>query len=140
MHSTPRLAQAITVFHAWMEDSDWWDGNALYLDLDTAKTHAAYDYEGDEYGHPDEDGDDEGANIRPDFTWEQSGCRWHLIDHGKDTGIRVGETTVYRAATPREIQQQDALRAAEEAARATQPHVPLREALEAEAARRFTTA
>ncbi|MET8694762.1 hypothetical protein ABZV65_19715 [Streptomyces bauhiniae] len=131
--TTPRLARSLTVFHAWMEDNDWWDGNALYLDLDTAKQHAAYDYEDDEYGHPDEDSDDEDANVRPDFAWEQVGSRWHLIDHGKDTNIRVGETTVYRPATPREIQQQDALAAAQEAERASKPHVPLAEALKAAA-------
>ncbi|MFF8997113.1 hypothetical protein ACF1GW_30735 [Streptomyces achromogenes] len=134
--NVPRLARAITVFHVWMEDSNYFDGNALYLDLDTAKAHAAYDYEGDEYGHPDEDRDDEGANIRPDFIWDENYGRWALIDHGRDTGVRVAERTVYRPATPHEVQQQDALTAAEEAARAVGPHMPLREALELEAARR----
>lgn len=132
MNSTPRLARAITVFHAWMEDSDYFDGNALYLDLDTAKAHAAYDYEGDEYGHPDED--DEGANIRPNFTWENCHGRWVLIDHGKDTGVRVAERTVWRPASEREIKQQDALTAAEAAERAAQPRRPLAEELVAAAA------
>ncbi|MEV5347143.1 hypothetical protein [Streptomyces achromogenes] len=135
-----RLACAITVFHAWMEDSDWWDGNALYVDLETAKIHAAYDYEGDEYGHPDPDEEADEPRSTPDFHWHQQGSRWHLLDHNRDTGIRVGETTVYRPATPREVEQQDALRAAEEAARAMGPHMPLREALELEAARRTAAA
>ncbi|MBL3664465.1 hypothetical protein JL475_00195 [Streptomyces sp. M2CJ-2] len=129
MTSMPRLARALTVFHAWMEDSDYFDGNALYLDLGAAKVHAAYDYEGDEYGHPDED--DEGANIRPDFTWEEHCGRWLLVDHGKDTGVRVAERTVWRPATEREVEQQDALTAAEEAERAARPQVSMREALEA---------
>jgi hypothetical protein len=140
MNQTPRLARALTVFHAWMEDSDMWDGNALYLDLETAKTHAAYDYEGDEYGHWDGEDEDDEPRSKPDFTWVEEHGSWHLLDHGKHTLVQISETTVYRPATPREIQQQDALTAAEEAARAAEPHVPLREALEAEAARRLATA
>ncbi|MGN7136796.1 hypothetical protein [Streptomyces pseudogriseolus] len=126
--TTTRLARAITVFHVWMEDSHFFDGNALYLDLETAKTHAAYDYEGDEYGHPDED--DEGANIRPDFTWEQVPGSWQLFDHGQDTRVRVAERPVWRPATAREVKQQDALTAAEEAERAARPHMSMGEALE----------
>jgi hypothetical protein len=128
MSDTPRLARAITVFHAWMEDSNYFDGNALYLDLETAKIHATHDYEGDEYGHPDED--DEGANIRPDFTWQEKYSRWLLLDHGKDTGIRVAETPVWRPATTREVEQQDALAAAEGALRASRPQQSMREAIE----------
>ncbi|MFG2269102.1 hypothetical protein ACGFNY_04930 [Streptomyces chartreusis] len=129
-----RLARALIVFHAWMEGSDMWDGNALYLDLETAKTHAAYDYEGDEYGHPDDDGD-EGDRDTPDFTWVEEHGSWHLLDHGSATLVQVTETTVYRPATPREIEQQDALVAAEKAARAMTPHMPLAMALEHEAAK-----
>ncbi|MEU5596858.1 hypothetical protein [Streptomyces sp. NPDC020298] len=132
----PRLARALTVFHAWMEDSDWWDGNALYLDLDTAKTRAAYDYEGDEYGHFDDEGETDEPRSKPDFSWVWEHGSWHLLDHGKNTLVQVSETTIYRAATLREVQQQDALMAAEEAERAAKPQLPLREALEAEAARR----
>lgn len=138
MTDTPRLARAITVFHAWMEDSDFFDGNALYLDLETAKAHAAYDYEGDEYGHFDgSDDESDEPRSRPSFTWENSpGGHWYLIDHGQDTRVRVAERTVYRPATPREIEQQDALRAAEEKARAMGPHMPLARALEHEVAKR----
>lgn len=35
-----RLARAITVHLAWWEDHDIWDGYALYLDEDTAKSRA----------------------------------------------------------------------------------------------------
>lgn len=128
MTTTPRLARAMTVFHVWMEDSDYFDGNALYLDLEAAKTHAAYDYEGDEYGHPDENDDEPSA--RPDFTWEEHYSRWLLFDHGRDTRVRVAECTVWRPATEREIKQQDALTAAEEAERAARPQRSMREALE----------
>lgn len=131
--TTPRLARALTVFHVWWENYDMWDGNALYLDLETAKTHAAFDYEGEEYGHPDDEDDE--PRSTPAFTWVQEHGSWHLLDHGKHTLVQVSETTVYRPATPREVQQQDAFTAAEAAARAAQPHVPLREALEAAAAR-----
>lgn len=123
-----RLARAFTVFHTWQEDHDSWDGNELYLDLDTAKTHAAFSYEGAEYGHP-EPGDDEDS-ARPKFSWTLDYGQWMLLDHGKDTLVRVTETTVYRPATPREVEQQDALAAAEEAARSVGPHMPLAMALE----------
>lgn len=129
MTNAPRLARAITLFHVWMEDSDYFDGNALYVDLETAKAHAAYDYEGDEYGHHDEDDDEPRAT--PLFTWEEAHGRWALLDHGQDTRIRVAESTVWRPATEREIRQQDALTAAEDAERASCPQQSMREALEA---------
>lgn len=134
--NTPRLARALTVFHVWWEDNDWWDGNEFYLDLETAKTNAAFSYEGDEYGHPEEDDDeDDEPRATPDFSWEYGHSQWMLLDYGKDTLVRVSETTVYRPATTREIEQQDALMAAERAARAMGPHLPMHLALEAAAAR-----
>ncbi|MEU5322941.1 hypothetical protein AB0G67_40255 [Streptomyces sp. NPDC021056] len=129
--STPRLARALVVFHAWWEDYDMWDGNELYMDLETAKTHAAFSYQADEYGHPDPDEDDEEPRSTPDFTWEFAHGQWMLLDHGKDTLVRVSQSTVYRPATDREVQQQDALMAAEREARAAHPQLSLREALEA---------
>ena len=141
MNTAPRLARAITVHQTWWEDYTTWDGHGLYLDLDTAKAHAAHAYEGDEYGHPDPDDEDgEGANVRPDFTWGFDYGQWMLLDHGKDTLVRVTEATVYRPATPREIEQQDALRAAEKAARAMGPHMPMAMALEHAAGTRTTPA
>lgn len=140
MTSTPRLARALTIQQVWWEDNDWWDGHGFYLDVDTAKIHAAFAYEGDEYGHhDDEECDEPEPCARPDFTWEYGHGQWMLLDHGRDTLVRVSETTVYRPATPREIEQQDALAAAEEAARAMGPHMPLAMALEHEAAKRAAT-
>ena len=133
MTTAPRLATALTIWHAWMEDSDWWDGNALYLDLDTAKAHAAYAYEGDEYGHPDPDDEDDEPRATPAFTWVQEHGSWHLLDHGKNTLVQVSPTSVYRPASERETRQQDALRAAEEAEYAARPKRPLAEELEAAA-------
>ncbi|MDX3575940.1 hypothetical protein [Streptomyces sp. FL07-04A] len=130
MTDRPRLTAALTAFQAWWENYDSWDGTALYTDLETAKRHAAYDYEGDEYGHPDED-DDEGANIRPDFTWVEEHGSWHLLDHGKKTLVQISPTWIWRAATKYEIKQQDALAAAEAAERASRPARPLAEELEA---------
>lgn len=124
-----RLARSITIYQVWWEGSPFFDGNANYIDLETAKLHAAFDYEGEEYGHPDED--DEGANIRPDFTWVEERGVWHLIDHGKDTLVQVIPETVWRPATQTEVEAQDAL----EAVRAKQwSGMPMAEALEKAAA------
>lgn len=108
MSKIQRLATDHIAFHAWMEDHDWWDGNALYVDLDLAKAHAAHDYEADEYPEPD---DDESAD-RPAFAWNFEHGRWFLNDHGKDTLVRVTPTSIFRNATPDEVAQQDAERAA----------------------------
>lgn len=111
---TTRLARAITVHQAWMEDHEMWDGYALYLDEDTAKARAADDYEAAEYGDPE---DREEGDSQPLLTWEAAYDRWHLLDHGKDTGVRVSAMPVHRPASKREIEAQDALAAAKEAAR-----------------------
>ncbi|MFE6474555.1 hypothetical protein [Streptomyces rochei] len=110
----PRLTRALTVHLAWWEDNDMWDGFALYLDEDIAKESAADDYESYEYGAPDPDDD----RARPLLTWESAYNRWHLLADGKDTGVRVGPMPIYRPSSQREIQQQDALTAAQEAERA----------------------
>lgn len=103
-----RVVPDHTVYQAWMEDHDWWDGNELYTDLDLAKVHAAHDYEADEYPEPD----DEEPGQRPVFTWHEEHGFWHLNDHGKDTLVRVSPRHVFRTATPEEIVRQDAERAA----------------------------
>ncbi|MGW5173186.1 hypothetical protein ACWERY_02310 [Streptomyces sp. NPDC004082] len=112
---TTRLARAITVHLAWWEDHDMWDGYALYLDEDTAKAAAADDYERDEYGDPKDRTDEDGP--RPLLEWETGFDRWNLLDNGRDTGVRVNAMPVHRQASQREIQAQDALTAAQEAAR-----------------------
>lgn len=106
---TLRTARSITIYQVCWEGNPFFDGNANYIDLETAKLHAAFDYEGEKYGHPDED--DQGANIRPDFTWVEARGAWHLIDHGKDTPVHVIPETVWRPATQTEIEAQDALEA-----------------------------
>lgn len=110
---TTRLARAITVHLAWREDDTAWDGFALYLDEDTAKAHAADDWESYEYGGFDEDDERQ----RPLLTWETSYDRWLLLDDGRDTGVRVNAMPVHRPASKREIDAQDALAAAQAAAR-----------------------
>lgn len=102
-----RLAPDHHVYQAWMEDRDWWDGNALYVDLDLAKAHAANDYEADEYPEPD---DDEGSP-KTDFEWRETHGFWHLFDHGQDTLVRLSPRHVFRNATPEETARQDAERA-----------------------------
>lgn len=113
--STTRLVRAITIHLAWREDYDMWDGYALYLDEETAKAATADAYEESEYGDPDDREDD--APPRPLLTWETGFDRWCLMENGKDTGVRVNAMPVHRAASQREIQAQDALTAAQEAAR-----------------------
>ncbi|MEU5772655.1 hypothetical protein ABZ819_05035 [Streptomyces venezuelae] len=112
---TTRLAQAITVHMAWREDDDAWDGFALYLDEDTAKAATADRWESYEYG----DFDENDERRRPLLTWETGFDRWNLLEDGRDTGVRVNAMPVQRAASTREIQVQDALTAAQEAARTT---------------------
>lgn len=113
MTEIKRLAPDHTVWHAWAEDQDLWDGNELYADLELGKAHAAYDYEGDEYGHPEPD--DEESGQRPEFEWHEAHGFWHLFDHGKDTMVRLSPRHVYRNATPAEVAEQDAARAAQAA-------------------------
>lgn len=107
---TARVAPDHHVFHVWREDSTYFDGNALYFDLETAKAHGAYDYEGDEYGHSDPDEDD--PEDRPVLTWIEEHGRWALLDGGNGTSVVIEERPVYRPATPDEIAAQDAARAA----------------------------
>jgi len=109
-----RLAPDHTVFQAWMEDNDWWDGYALYVDPELAKARAARGYEDDEYGYPDPDDEEPGA--RPEFAWTEDHGHWYLSDRGEDTRVRVAPVRVYRNATPDEAARQDAERAAREAA------------------------
>ncbi|WP_405964793.1 hypothetical protein OG713_34655 [Streptomyces sp. NBC_00723] len=134
---TPRLTAALTVFQAWWEDYDSWDGAALYVDLETAKRHAARDYEGEEYGHFDDEDDE--PRERPEFTWVEDHGSWHLHDHGKNTLVQISPTWIWRASTKHEIKQQDALAAAQAAERAARPQRPLAEELEAVFAERAAT-
>jgi hypothetical protein len=128
--TVPRLAVALTLWQAWWENYDRWDGYALYFDLDLAKKHGAHDYKGDEYGHPDPEDQDEDPGDTPDFEWVEKLGSWHLLDHGKDTLVRLSPAPVYRAASEREIRQQKALQAAEDAERAARPRRSLAEELE----------
>lgn len=115
--TTPRIARAITVHLAWREDDNAWDGFAIYLDEDTAKAHAANDWESYEHGTFDEDDERQ----RPLLTWETGFDRWNLLEDGRDTGVRVNAMPVLRPASTREIEAQDALAAAKEAARGQKP-------------------
>lgn len=128
--TVPRLAEAVTVWQAWWENYDSWDGYALYFDLDLAKKHGAHAYKGDEYGHTDLEDQDEEPGDTPDFKWVEERGSWHLLDHGKDTLVRLSPVPVYREASEREIRQQKALQAVEEAERAARPRRPLAEELE----------
>lgn len=128
----PRLSTALTIWQAWWEGYDTWDGEFAYLDLATAKACVARDYEATEYGEPDQDDE---PRTRPDFNWVKARGSWHLIDHGQDTDVQVYETPVYRPATVREIEQQKALQAAEEAERTARLTAQKRVAAEARDAR-----
>jgi len=128
MTTPQRLAPDHTVWSVWMEDSNSWDGVGLYSDEQTALTAAAADWTADEYGQPDPDDPDWTA---PTLTWTKRYSRWQLADEGRDTGIRVAETNVYRPATPDEIAAQDAEQARREAEYAALPRMSMAEALEA---------
>lgn len=114
------LATALIVHQAWWEDNDSWDGASLYLDEETAKTHAALDYTGYEYccrGECGNEGTDDHASI-PALTWVKEHGSWHLLADGTATGIQVSTTHIYRPATPYEVKQRNALHAVEKAERA----------------------
>lgn len=93
------ITAAYTMWRAWWEGRDMWDGAACYVDRDTALTHAAIDYVGEEYSWPHlEDEDDEQA--KPGallWTWEHGA--WHLSDGGSATLVQVYEERVYGPAT-----------------------------------------
>ncbi|MFF2864544.1 hypothetical protein ACFVSX_32270 [Streptomyces rubiginosohelvolus] len=126
--TTARLAPDHTVWSVWMEDSDSWDGVALYADEQTALAHAAADWISSEYGQPDPD--DPGQTTHA-LTWTKPYSQWELADEGCDTGIRVTEANVYRPATPDEVAAQDAERARREAEYAALPRMSMAEALKA---------
>ncbi|MDH6116868.1 hypothetical protein ABH930_000287 [Kitasatospora sp. GAS204A] len=88
----PPLTVALTVYQAWWEDYANWDGQAMYLDADTAKEQAATDYVAEEYGDQD---DPESA--RPgELTWGRVGSGWNLADSDRSTAVHVDPTPVYR--------------------------------------------
>jgi hypothetical protein len=89
MTSAPRIARALTVYRAWSNDGDM---DALYTDLDTAKTHAAYVYVRDEYGDVTD-----GPRATPNLTWVEEHGSWHLLNHGEHTLAQISEVGVYRA-------------------------------------------
>jgi hypothetical protein len=88
------VRKAHTVFHAWKEDTDTWDGWAMYTDLQTALQTAASDYVSGEYGDQDDP-----ETARPNLlVWSsRNGTEWHLTDGGHGTDITVTATTVYAA-------------------------------------------
>jgi hypothetical protein len=88
----PPLATALTTWQAWWEDYAGWDGSAHYLDLDTAKVHAAGDYVSEVYG----DQDDPEAARPGELTWAEEHGSWHLSDGGTATLVQVSPTPVYR--------------------------------------------
>lgn len=95
---TRRNAKVGTVFHAWWEDSDMWDGWAMYDNLQDALQGAASDYVGEEYGHQD-DPEERYDGI---LEWHFKYGSWRLTDEGTDTGVQVTETAVYAARTGQE--------------------------------------
>lgn len=92
--NTRRVTKAGTVFHAWREDTDYWDGWAMYTELQTALQTAASDYVEHEYGDQDDP-----ETARPGaLVWTKAHGSWHLSEGGIDTHVRVTETDVYAVA------------------------------------------
>ncbi|MFJ6616653.1 hypothetical protein ACIQOW_03590 [Kitasatospora sp. NPDC091335] len=90
--NTCRLTDASTVYLAYMEDSDTWDGWGLYAILPDALQAAAADYADHEYGYQDEP-----DTPRPGvLAWLPNPHRksWRLTDDGTDTGVVVDATPV----------------------------------------------
>lgn len=82
--------------HAWMEDTDQWDGWAMFTDLRTAMEITAAHYADEEYPFRN-DTEEPGAKPRP-LVWTKDHGSWHLTDGGRDTLIRLTTTTVYGPA------------------------------------------
>ncbi|MER6778433.1 MULTISPECIES: hypothetical protein [unclassified Streptomyces] len=97
----PKLTVAATGWQAWWEDYDMWDGFVLYVDLDTAKQHAAIAYMSEEYGWGPEDdpAEAEPREEAPDttLTWVYESGRWYLLDGDKGTGVQLYRTHTYVA-------------------------------------------
>jgi hypothetical protein len=89
---TRPVRKAHTVFHAWKEDTDMWDGWAMYTDLQTALQTAASDYVESEYG----DQDDPESPRPGELTWAKEHGSWHLSDGATATLVQVSPTPVYR--------------------------------------------
>jgi hypothetical protein len=88
----PPLVVALTVHQAWWEDHPNWDGSQLYLDLDTAKEHAARDYVAEEYGDQDDP-----ETARPgELAWGRVGNGWNLADGDRSTPVHIDPTPIYR--------------------------------------------
>lgn len=92
------ITAAYTMWRSWWEDRDMWDGAACYVDRDTALTHAAIDYVGEEYGwpHPEDEDDEQPTPGVLLWTWEHGA--WHLSDGGAATLVQVYEERVYGPA------------------------------------------
>lgn len=90
--ATRPVRKASSVFHAWMEGTDMWDGWAMYTDLPTALQAAASDYVESEYGDPDEP---DAVQPGPLVWSSRTGTEWHLADGGHGTNVIVTATTVY---------------------------------------------
>jgi hypothetical protein len=93
----PKMTVTATVWQAWWDDHDMWDGRLMYTDLDTAKRHAAVDYVGEEHGWlPEDDPDDEAPEVT--LAWMVDRGRWHLLADGVQTGVQLYETRIWSPA------------------------------------------
>jgi len=86
----PKLTVHSTVYRAWWEDHDGWDGALTYADVDTAKAHAAIDYASEENVPEEEIGG---------LRWEAVGETWALFDRDERTPVDVYPERVYGPAT-----------------------------------------
>jgi hypothetical protein len=96
----PKLAKVSTTWRAWWENFDFWDGNASYVDRETAFAHAALDYIAEEYPGDLFDEDPEERPKPGPLEWRAAHGSWHLIDDGRDTLVQVYEERVYGRPIP----------------------------------------
>lgn len=84
------LTTVATVYRAWWEDYEGWDGAATYADLDTAKTCATADYVREQNAP--------GGDVAG-LCWKAAGQRWELVDGGDPTSVYVYAERVLGPAT-----------------------------------------
>ncbi|MGW1998438.1 hypothetical protein [Embleya sp. NPDC001921] len=90
--TTPKLTTVNTVYRAWWEDHEGWDGAVTYADLDTAKAFATADYAREERV-PEEE--------VPALHWVLAGAHWELHEGDDATPVYVyAERVLAPAGTP----------------------------------------
>lgn len=84
--SPPVLKKTMTLWRAWCENFEGWDGEAVYADRQVAQQQAAVDYVSESHGWTF-DGTNEDESPDVELSWVISGGRWCLLSDGLGTGV-----------------------------------------------------